>query len=254
MNLAFLSDPSFVVFTTREYAEISDVAMATASRQLGRAAAAGALVLLTRGVWANPSHVFFHPLSCVPKLLGNEQGYVSFLSALQRKEVIEQIPRAVQVATTGHARKLATPVGHYVFLHLAPALMRRGVEWSDTRVPYRVATADKALLDTFYVSLRRGRRFRSPRARPAADHEASLLGAPRRCRRPTHRRRDSAKIRAHVGQRKPNELSGALGSIALRSAWAGSPSRLRTTRLLKWGGSLAGASVGGSTGSPGQRR
>jgi hypothetical protein len=67
----------------------------------------------------------------------------------------------VQVATTGHARKLATPVGHYEFLHLAPALMRRGVEWSDTRVPYRVATADKALLDTFYVSLRRGRRFRS---------------------------------------------------------------------------------------------
>src|SRR5690606_17117700 len=33
------------------------------------------------------------------------------------------------------------------------------------------------------------------------------------------------------------------------SAWTGSPSRLRITRLLKYGGSRAGASVCGSTGS-----
>lgn len=161
MNLEVLSRPEYVAFTTREYAEASDMAVASASRQLGAASERGPLVRLTRGVWANPTHPYFHPLVCVPKLIGNEQGYVSFLTALHLREVIEQIPRAIQIATTGHARKLSTPVGFYEFFHVAPKLMRRGIEWSDTRIPYRIATAEKALLDTLYISLRRGRRFRS---------------------------------------------------------------------------------------------
>lgn len=63
----------------------------------------GALTRLTRGVWANTSHPDFHPLVCVPKLLGREQGYVSFLTALHLRGVISQIPRTIQVATTGTA-------------------------------------------------------------------------------------------------------------------------------------------------------
>jgi hypothetical protein len=94
-------------------------------------------------------------------LLGNEQGYVSFASALHLHDVIEQIPRAIQVATTGHARKLSTPVGAYEFFHLAPGMMRHGIDWSDTRIPYRLAAPEKALLDVLYISIRRGRRFRS---------------------------------------------------------------------------------------------
>jgi hypothetical protein len=160
-NLDVLSDPSFVVFTTREYAVESDVAIATASRQLARAADSGPLVRVTRGVWANPTHPWFHPLACVPKLLRNEQGYVSFLTALHLRGVVDQIPRSMHVATTGHARKLETPVGHFELFHLAPGMMRHGVEWSETRIPYRIASSEKALLDTFYISLRRGRRFRS---------------------------------------------------------------------------------------------
>lgn len=161
MNLSVLSRPEYVVFTTREYAEASGIPVASASRQLGAAAQDGPLVRLTRGVWANPTHPHFHPLGCVPKLIGNEQGYVSFLTALHLREIIEQIPRAMQIATTGHARELSTPVGFFEFFHLDPKMMRQGIEWSDTRIPYRIATADKALLDTFYISLRRGRRFRS---------------------------------------------------------------------------------------------
>jgi predicted transcriptional regulator of viral defense system len=161
MNLEVLSRPEYVVFTTREYAQASGIAVASASRQLKAAAERGPLVRLTRGVWANPSHPYFHPMACVPKLIENEQGYVSFLTALHRRRVIEQIPRAIQIATTGHARQLSTPVGSYEFFHLAPKMMRQGIEWSDTRIPYRIATADKALLDTIYISLRRGRRFRS---------------------------------------------------------------------------------------------
>ena len=161
MRPDLLTAVDFVVFTTREYAAAAGVAMATASRQLGRAAASGALVRITRGVWANAKHPYFDPLACVGRLLGNEQGYVSFLTALRLHAVIEQLPRSYHAATTGHARTLRTPVGTFELFHLAPALMRRGIEWSTTRLPYRVATAEKALLDLYYVSLRRGRRFRS---------------------------------------------------------------------------------------------
>ena len=47
------------------------------------------------------AHPYFHPLSCVPYLLGKEQGYVSFLTALHLHCVISQIPKTIQIATTG---------------------------------------------------------------------------------------------------------------------------------------------------------
>jgi predicted transcriptional regulator of viral defense system len=161
MKFELLTRPDFAVFTTREFAIESSISTASAARQLGSAAERGALVRITRGVWANPSHPSFHPFACVPKILGREQGYVSFLTALHLHGVVSQIPRAMQIATTGHGRRLATPVGDYELFRVVPAMMQAGVVWSDTRVPYRIATAEKALLDTLYISMRRGRRFRS---------------------------------------------------------------------------------------------
>ncbi|HEX5788680.1 MAG TPA: hypothetical protein VFY03_10900 [Woeseiaceae bacterium] len=133
--------------------------MSATAKRLQRLAVSGFLTRIVRGVWANVSHPHFHPLACVPKLLGNEQGYVSFLTALHLHGVISQIPATVQVATTGHARSLATPVATYEFLQLKPALMQQGVAWSDTRLPYLLASAEKALLDVYYQSTRRNRRF-----------------------------------------------------------------------------------------------
>lgn len=161
MRFELLERPEFAAFTTREFAAEADVAIATATRQLGSAAERGALVRITRGVWANPANPAFHSLACVPKIVGREQGYVSFLTALHLHGVLSQIPRAIQVATTGHGRRLVTPVATFELFRLSPALMRAGIEWSDTRAPYRIATAEKALLDTLYIGLHRGRRFRS---------------------------------------------------------------------------------------------
>jgi len=161
MKFEVLPRPEFAVFTTREFAIETGVAMASATRQLSHAAERGALVRITRGVWASPTNPAFHPLVCVPKILGREQGHVSFLTALHTRGVISQIPRTIQVATTGHGRKLVTPVGTFELFRLAPKLMRAGIVWSETRVPYRIATAEKALLDTLYISTKRGGRFRS---------------------------------------------------------------------------------------------
>ncbi len=159
--LELLNKTEFVVFTTREFAAASGASVAAASKRLQRLATSGFLTRVVRGVWANAGHPHFHPLACVPYLLGNEQGYVSFLTALHLHGLIAQIPATIQVATTGHTRSLDSPVGTYEFLKLKPALMREGVDWSDTRQAYLIATPEKALLDVFYQSTRKNRRFSS---------------------------------------------------------------------------------------------
>lgn len=174
--------PELAVFTTRELALRTGVSVSSASRQLSRAAATGAITRVTRGVWANPRNPAFHPHLCVAPLLGNEQGYVSFLTALHLHGVVSQIPARIQVATTGHARRITTPVGVFELFQLAPELMKNGVVWSETRAPYRIATSEKALFDTLYISTRKGRRFRSlpeldlSRRRFSRRRFAALLG------------------------------------------------------------------------------
>ena len=160
MNLDLLGSPELVIFTTRDFAQVAGISLGAASKRLGRLAAGTAsLVQLTRGVWANRAHPYFNVHACVPVLLGSEQGYVSFLSALHLHGAIAQIPPNVQVATTGHARSVSTPVGTFEFFQLKPEMFHDGVVWRDTPRPYRIATVEKALLDTFYIATRKTRRF-----------------------------------------------------------------------------------------------
>ena len=151
----------FVVFTTRDYAAASGASMSSASRRLDSLSERKALARVTKGVWANTAHPHFHPLACVPYLLGKEQGYVSFLTALHLHGMLSQIPRSHQVATTGRPRVLESPVGKFEFLRIKPELMSDGVDWSDTHQPYLIASAEKALLDTLYIATRKSRRFAS---------------------------------------------------------------------------------------------
>ena len=151
----------YAVFTTRQFAVLCERRVDVASRQLVRMALQGTLVRLTRGVWAQPEHLRFTPAAAVPLLLGNEQGYVSFLSAMHLHGLIAQIPGSIEVATTGHGRRLDTPVGRYEFLHVQPTMMRDGIGASATEPLYSLATGAKALLDALYIATRRGRRFAS---------------------------------------------------------------------------------------------
>ena len=165
------------VFTTRRYAVLCDSRIDVASRQLARLASRGVLVRLTRGVWGQPAHPRFTPLAAVPHLLGNEQGYVSFLSAMHLHGLIAQIPGSIHVATTGHARRLDTPVARYEFLSIQPSMMVEGIERSATEPPYNLATAAKALLDTLYIATRRGRRFASLPELDLGEVDAGALRA-----------------------------------------------------------------------------
>lgn len=155
-TMAFLF--RYAVFSTRLFASLTGRGVDSASRALGRMAARGRLAKVTRGIWAQPGHPGFSPYSAVGFLLGNEQGHVSFVSALHRHGVISQIPADIHVATTGHGRTVDSTVGRYEFLQLRPQMMLAGVDVSDTDPYYAIATVEKALLDTVYVALW-GRRF-----------------------------------------------------------------------------------------------
>ena len=156
--IAFLA--RHALFSTRSFAFATGQRIDSASRWLGSLARRDALVRVTRGVWAQSGHPAFTPYAATGFLVGNEHGYVSFISALHRHGVLSQIPGAIQVATTGHGRTLDSPIGRFEFLQLRPPMMAEGIEMSETEPPYAIATLEKALLDTFYIATRRGNRYR----------------------------------------------------------------------------------------------
>jgi predicted transcriptional regulator of viral defense system len=157
--IELLTTDDFVIFTTREFANQGGVTISAAAKRLARLAEKRFLTRVTKGVWANTRHPYFQPLSSVPYLLGKEQGYVSFLTALHLHDVVSQIPKTVQIATTGRGRVLDSPIGRFEFFQIKPELMTEGAEWSESHLPYLIATPEKALLDTLYLSTRKNRRF-----------------------------------------------------------------------------------------------
>jgi len=152
-------NPEQVIFTTRGYAQQEGLSLSAASGKLTRLAKKNVLTRITKGVWANRQHPWFHPLGVTPYLIGNEQGYVSFLTALHLHGLISQIPQNIQIASTGHGRRVKTPVGDYELFQIKPELMQEGMVWSETQIPYLMATPEKALLDTLYLATRKGKRF-----------------------------------------------------------------------------------------------
>lgn len=160
IDVSFLQQQRFIAFSTRDYAVYAEISVAAATKRLTRLAIAGSVVLVTRGHWANTAHPYFSPYSVVPMLLGNEHGYISFLTSLHRCGIISQIPNSIQIATTGSARVLNSPIGRFEFHHMKASMFQGGIEWADAKVKYLMATPEKSLLDTFYLATRKGRQFR----------------------------------------------------------------------------------------------
>ena len=159
MNTKYLQQE--FIFTTNSYARSNGLELSAAAKQLNRLYKKHSIEKITRGIWANVNHPYFSPLAAVPYLLGKEQGYISFLTALHFYGIISQIPSKIQIATTGHHRKLKSSIGFFEFIHLTPYMMREDVKWSNSKSKYLIASPEKALLDTLYISTRKGKRFSS---------------------------------------------------------------------------------------------
>jgi predicted transcriptional regulator of viral defense system len=147
------------VFTTAEVVARAGVTPANASRDLAELEKNDMVVRVRRGLWAVQRHPDFSPYAVVPYLFeGEQEGYVSLLSALNLHGMIEQIPRVVQVVTKKQRPRRRTRVATYEFYRLAPKLFG-GFGLYRRTGKFDIATPEKALFDAMYLSARKGRRF-----------------------------------------------------------------------------------------------
>ncbi len=146
------------MFTTREIALLAGGSLSAVSHSLKRMERQGIVRGVLRGLWCDPSDPRFSPFLLVPFLAGGHQAYVSFLSALNLHGMIEQIPHSVFCATTGHTQLKRTPVGTFSFHRIHPNFFA-GFDWYRGGREFLIAAPDKALVDSLYLSSRRGKQF-----------------------------------------------------------------------------------------------
>ena len=148
------------VFRTREIAALRGTSVGAASQSLRSLERQGVLMRVARGVWCVPSDARFNRFLLVSYLNGAHRAYVSFVSALHLHGIIDQIPHVVYAATTAHSHVETTPVAKYSFHQIDPKFFA-GFDWYRDDKSFLIASTEKALVDSLYISTRKGRRFGS---------------------------------------------------------------------------------------------
>ena len=148
------------VFRTREIAALRGSSVGAVSQALRSLERQGVLMRAARGVWCVPSDPRFNRFLLVNYLNGAHRAYVSFVSALHLHGIIEQIPHVVYAATTAHSHIETTPLGKYSFHQIDPKFFA-GFDWYRDENSFLIASSEKALVDSLYISTRKGRRFGS---------------------------------------------------------------------------------------------
>jgi len=146
------------IFTTLEIATLRYGSVSATSQTLSRLARQEVIKKVKNGLWCLPAHPYFSPFALIPFLTPRQRVYVSFISALHLHGLTEQIPQIIYVATTGHTRIIRTGIGTYSFHQLSPEFIA-GFDWYGKRQDFPIAGAEKALIDSLYLSSRKGKRF-----------------------------------------------------------------------------------------------
>lgn len=146
-----------MVFSTRDCAALTGLSLSQASQMLGRLEKKRIMTRVMRGVWAVTGDKRFSPLSIIPYLNNGQQNYLSFASALHLHGMLSQIPQIVTVASLSHGRRVDTPAGTFLMHQIEPGFFA-GFNWHESG-NFLVATPEKALVDSFYIASRRGRRY-----------------------------------------------------------------------------------------------
>ena len=109
---------------------------------------------LRHGLWALTDDV--EPFSVAPYLTSPYPAYVSLWSALAHHGMIEQSPRQIHVASLHRPRTIPTTLGSFSIHQIVPELFDGYTGLARTGY---LATPEKALFDTIYVSAPRGARI-----------------------------------------------------------------------------------------------
>jgi hypothetical protein len=148
--IAILEQEGLPLVTTSEAAALWGISARAANEMLRRIAAAGVLHHVRRGLWGRGA---IDPLRAVERVAEPDVAYVSLLTALRLRGMVEQIAPATQAVTTGRARTIHTPIGSFELHHVAPEFCRG----FDRDLGFPLATPEKALVDVLYLSATRDR-------------------------------------------------------------------------------------------------
>lgn len=143
------------VVTTSDAALALGAERSAATQVLKRLAVAGLLTRVRHGLWAIDQAL--DPLLLPEYLTAPFPSYVSFQSALFLRGMVSQVPEVIYVASLVKTRKVSTSLGTFSIHRLAPSFFG-GYETVKTS-GVRLATSEKALLDTLYLVPARSRLF-----------------------------------------------------------------------------------------------
>lgn len=135
------------LITTGEAAAALGVSTSAASRSLRALARQDLIQHVRYGLWSLTTAPL-DPRRFVSEITRPYPAYLSFESALSAHGMIDQLPRAITVASLDRAKTIRTNVGTYVVHHLPPGLFAGFTDAGG--VP--LATPEKALFDYVYVS------------------------------------------------------------------------------------------------------
>lgn len=143
------------VVTTDDAALALRSTRSAASRTLARLAGEGLIQRVRHGLWMTGLQDA-DPLSLPEYLTSPFPSYVSFQSALYLHGMISQVPHVIFVASLAQTRRVKTRFGTFSIHRLAPKFFGGYVT---TSAGVRLATPEKALLDTLYLVPTRSRLF-----------------------------------------------------------------------------------------------
>jgi predicted transcriptional regulator of viral defense system len=125
------------------------------TRMLKRLADEGLLKKIRHGLWATDPDL--DPLLLPEFLTAPLPSYVSFQSALYLHGMVSQVPQVIYVASLARTHRIRTSLGAFSIHRLAPTFFGGFETRPGTGV--RLATPEKALLDTLYLGPARSRMF-----------------------------------------------------------------------------------------------
>lgn len=156
--MVFIKRVGRPAFTTHELVALSGRSASTVTQCLNRLVQQGLLLKAYRGVWAEARPRKISPFEILSCLLPRQRVYVSFITALHLHGIVEQIPQVVTLASLSHTKTLRTQAGVFSVHQIAPAFFD-GFDWYKGEGSFLIATPEKALIDSLYLSSRRKKQF-----------------------------------------------------------------------------------------------
>jgi predicted transcriptional regulator of viral defense system len=144
------------VLHTFDVSAILKIAPQYASQLLCRLSHENLIIPLKRGLWLFDKA--YDPYQLTPYLTAPSPCYLSLYTALYFHAMISQIPDVIYVITVARAHRRITNIGNYSFHHVNPDFFF-GFVVSNHHI--RLATPEKALIDTLYLIPARSKLFHS---------------------------------------------------------------------------------------------